>query len=169
MKQEPGLKILESASAASRLAAVRAFVERLPRDAEILIVAASRGAADDVAREIARTRGASFGLYRFSLTQLAARFAAPALAAARLSPTPPLGVQAVAARALFQADKDQALTYFQPVATTPGFPRALARTLEELALAGVPAAKLRQAPDGGPDVATPARAVRRAVRLDVGG
>ena len=147
------MTVIESASAASRLAAARAFLDRLPRDGEVLIVGASRGAADDFARDVARARGATFGLYRFSLTQLAARFAAAALASDRLSPTTALGVQAVAARALFEATDDRSLTYFEPVATTPGFPRALARTLEELALANVPAAALRQSADGGPDVA----------------
>ena len=98
-------------------------------------------------------RGATFGLYRFSLTQIAARLAAPRLAAARLSPTTALGVQAVAARALFEADHDHALSYFAPVAGMPGFPRALARTLEELALATVPASAVRGLIDGGPDLA----------------
>ena len=147
------LNVLESASATRRLAAASAFIDRFPRDAEVLIVSASRGAADDLAREIGRVRGATFGLYRFSLTQLAARLAAPALAADRLSPTTPLGMEAVAARALFEAAGEGTLTYFQPVAATPGFPRALARTLEELSLAGSSAAALRRLPDGGPDVA----------------
>jgi ATP-dependent helicase/nuclease subunit B len=144
--------VIESASAARRLAAARAFLDRFPRDTEVLIVGASRGAADDFAREVARARGATFGLYRFSLTQLAARFAAAALAADRLSPTTALGVQAVAARALFEAADERSLTYFAPVAAMPGFPRALARTLEELALAVVPASAVRQTADGGPDV-----------------
>ena len=119
----------------------------------MLIVSASRGAADDFVRERARTRGATFGLYRFSLTQLAARLAAPLLARERLSPTTGLGGQAVAARALFDADSDQALTYFAPVARTPGFPRALARTLEELALAMVAPASVRPLPEIGADLA----------------
>jgi ATP-dependent helicase/nuclease subunit B len=147
------MRIVTSTSAASRLDAARRFVLDSPPAAEILIVAASRGAADDFARAVGRLRGATFGLYRFSLTQLAARLAAPLLAREGLSPTTGLGVQAVAARALFDADRDKALTYFAPVASTPGFPRALARTLEELALASVPPSALRPLPDIGGDLA----------------
>lgn len=147
------MRIVTSASAAARLEAARRFVLDSPPAAEILIVAASRGAADDFARELGRIRGATFGLYRFSLTQLAARLAAPLLARERLSPTTALGVQAVAARALFDADRDRALSYFAPVASMPGFPRALARTLEELALAMVPPAALRPLAEIGGDLA----------------
>ena len=138
---------------ATRLDVARRFVLDAPPAAETLIVSSSRGAADDLAREIARTRGATFGLYRFSLTQLAARLAAPRLARARLSPTTALGVQAVAARALFDAERDGSLDYFAPVAGMPGFPRALARTLEELALALVAPARVRGAIDVGADLA----------------
>ncbi len=142
-----------STSAAARLSAARRFVVEAPAAAETLIVSASRGAADDFARDLARERTATFGLYRFSLTQLAARLAAPLLARDRLSPATALGVQAVAARALFDADREGALSYFEPVAETPGFPRALARTLEELALASVPPAALQRLGDGGADLA----------------
>ncbi len=142
-----------SSSARARLDAARRFALDAPSATELLIVSASRGAADDFAREIARTRGATFGLFRFSLTQLAARLAAPRLARARVSPTTSLGVQAVAARALFDARHDGSLSYFAPVAETPGFPRALARTLEELALAAVPPAHARRAATVGSDLA----------------
>src|SRR5581483_4085944 len=137
------VRLVTSSSAAARLEAARRFVLDTPPATELLIVSASRGAADDFARAIARLRGATFGFYRFSLTQLAARIAAPRLAGARLTPATALGVQAVAARALFDAERDGSLSYFAPVAGTPGFPRALARTLEELALALVAPAQVR--------------------------
>src|SRR5215475_90161 len=124
------VRVFTSVFAAARLDAARRFVLDAPPSSELLVVSASRGAADDFARDVAQARGATFGLYRFSLTQLAARLAAPRLALARLSPTTGLGVQAVAARALFDAESDRVLAYFGPVAGTPGFPRALARTLE---------------------------------------
>ena len=137
------IRLITSASAAARLDAARRFVLDAPAACELLIVSAARGAADDFARDLARAHGATFGVYRFSLTQLAARLAAPRLARARLSPTTALGVQAVAARALFDASTDGSLAYFAPVAAMPGFPRALARTLEELALAAVAPAGVR--------------------------
>jgi CRISPR/Cas system-associated exonuclease Cas4 (RecB family) len=145
---------ITSSSAAVRLAAARRFVLDAPPATEILVVAASRAAADDLTRDLARERRATFGLYRFSLTQLAARLAAPLLARERLSPGTALGVRAVAARALFDADHDGALAYFAPVADMPGFPRALARTLEELALAAVPPSAVRRVGDGGADLGT---------------
>ena len=149
------LRTFTSTFAAERLDAARRFVLDAPPATETVIVGASRGAADDFARGLAAARGgATFGLYRFSLTQLAARLAAPLLAGDRLSPTTALGVQAVAARALFDADTAGALAYFAPVAATPGFPRALARTLEELALAAVSPNALRPVPELGADLAT---------------
>src|SRR5262245_55352313 len=128
------MRVVLSTSADRRLTAARRFIEALPPTTEILIVGASPGAADDFARSLALHRGATFGLYRFSLTQLAARFAMPRLARLGLLPATALGTRAVAARVLFDSVQDAALSYLAPVAATPGFPRALARTLEELAL-----------------------------------
>ena len=147
------LRVVSSASASARLDAAIRFLSKRAPDAEVVIVGASRGAADDLARSLALERGVLFGVYRFSLTQLAARLAAPLMARARLSPATGLGVQAVATRALFDASGNRSLSYFTPVSNTPGFPRALARTLEELALAGVPAPELRKLPEGGSDLA----------------
>src|SRR6185312_16046187 len=50
------------------------------------------------------------------------------------------GAEAIAARAVFASAGE--LTYFTPVASMPGFSRALARTVHELRLAGVDAAAL---------------------------
>ena len=124
------MQIVRSTSAAQRLDAATAFLSKCPPSREILVIAASRGAADDFTRTVAATRGAVFGWYRFSLTQLAARLAAASLARRRRAPATTLGVQAVSARALFEAEESATLTYFGPVARAPGFPRALARTLE---------------------------------------
>src|SRR5205823_4281146 len=114
---------------------------------------ASRGAVDDLARSIAIEKGATFGLHRLSFTQLAARLAALQLASSDRTPATTLGHEAVATRATFEADKDEALEYFSPVARTPGFAKALARTLMELRLAGVAAGRLHEAAWSGPDLA----------------
>lgn len=147
------VRVVESASNELRLMEARAFVGSHLRRRDLLLVASSRGAADDLARSIAIETGATLGLHRFSLTQLAARLAAPLLAVDRRAPTTPLGSEAVAARATFESIREDRLTYFRPVATTPGFPRALARTLQELRLAHVPAPRLSILPLGGQDLA----------------
>ena len=114
---------------------------------------ASRGAADDLARNVAASRQATFGIERLSFTQLAARTALIALAIDRTSASTKLGAEAVATRAAFEATRDAALQYFAPVAATPGFPRALARTLQELRLAKVGGPSLSPLPLAGPDLA----------------
>ena len=146
-------RLIESSSAQLRLDEARAFVREQSRQGDVWIVAASRGAADDLARAIAAEAGATIGLHRFSLAQLALHLSGAILAADDRAPATYLGSEAVAARATFDALRDGGLTYFAPVANTPGFPRALARTIQELRLASVPAASLRGLPLGGPDLA----------------
>src|SRR5262249_12806399 len=81
----------------------------------------------------------------FSLTQLASRAAAQSLTNAPHAPGSQAGSEAIAARAVFDAVGASELTYFEPVASMPGFPRALARTLHELRLAGVGIDRLKAA------------------------
>jgi len=131
------LRIVTSSSAAARLNAARTFLAGRPAASELVIVGASRGAADDFARAIARRAGATFGLTRFSLTELAAKAAASRVEGARRARGTDAGAEAIAARAIFEAIGAGELAYFAPVATLPGFPKALARTLHELRLAGI--------------------------------
>jgi CRISPR/Cas system-associated exonuclease Cas4 (RecB family) len=118
----------------------------------VLVVGASRGAADDLVRRIARERPATMGLARFSLTQLAARVAATKLAAGGIAPSTGLGAEAIAARASFDAARDGRLSYFGRVASTPGFPRALARTIGELRAVQATAARVGEAGPAGQDL-----------------
>jgi len=146
------LRIIEGSEASARLREARRWLAaRADRGA--LIVSASRGAADDLARSIALERGATAGLHRFSFAQLAARLAAPILAARGIAPATVIGSEAVAARATFDARQRDGLSYFDAVAGTPGFPRALARTLHELAMAAVQPSALQALPLGGVDLA----------------
>jgi ATP-dependent helicase/nuclease subunit B len=131
------MRVIISTSAAARLDAARAFLAGRAPSTELIIVGASRGAADDLARAMARQVGATFGITRFGLTELAARAAAARLGGERRVPGTQAGAEAVAARAVFDALADNELAYFEPVARMPGFPKALARTLHELRLAGV--------------------------------
>jgi ATP-dependent helicase/nuclease subunit B len=134
-------RVVLSTSAAARLRAATAFLSRIPSASPVLVIGASRGAADDLVRTVARSAGATFGIYRFSLTELAARTAALAARALRV-PATMASVEAMAARAAYDARQAGELAYFAPVAFMPGFPRALSRTLHELRLSGVEAASL---------------------------
>jgi ATP-dependent helicase/nuclease subunit B len=146
--------IVESSSAAVRLERAAGFLSRFPAHQLITVVAATRGAADDLARHVAIGRGATIGMSRFSLTQLAARVAAARLAGNGIAPSTALGVDAVASRVAFDAAQANTLDYFGGVARTPGFPRALARTLTDVRLARVPAAALADAGRAGHDLQT---------------
>ena len=147
-------RIISSTSSAVRLDQAVAFLHDARPDEEVLVVAASRGAADDLARRAATARGASLGWHRFSVLQLAARLGVEALAARGRLPGSPLGAEAVASRAIFGATAVGSLRYFTPVAQTPGFPRAVARTVGELRLAGVSPAAIGEQSPGGADLAT---------------
>jgi CRISPR/Cas system-associated exonuclease Cas4 (RecB family) len=131
------LRVITATSATARLNAAADFLRHRPPSSEVVIVGASRGAADDFARSIARPAGATFGFMRFSLTELAARAAAVRLAGASRAPLTHAGAEATAARVVFDALSAEELEYFGPVASMPGFPKALARTLHELRLAAV--------------------------------
>ncbi|MGH9661681.1 MAG: hypothetical protein ACRD96_24245, partial [Bryobacteraceae bacterium] len=145
-------RLVSSSSAAARLTAAREHIGA-HASAEVLIVASSRAAADELAAEIAFERGGLFGVARAGFVELITRLALPALAKAGLSPTGGLGAEAVATRVAFEA-KSGALTYFSPVAGMPGFPRAAARTLDELQQAAVNRELLAHVEDVGSDLAT---------------
>ena len=151
------METFASSSAAERLAAAGAFLERVPPATEVLIVAGTRDAADDLARRVTAARGATFGLHRASLMQLAVRLAAAEMARLGVAPATALGAEAVAARVAFEALGARALGYFAPVARFPGFAQALAATLGELRLGGVAPAALARLDGPARDVADLAR------------
>lgn len=129
------------ASGARRLAQARAHV--LGLEPPILIVGASRAAADEFALSLAAEKGATFGITRASVAELVSRLALPALARKGLTPTAPLSDEAVSARVADDLVTRGELDYFGPVARMPGFARALSRTLGELRMAGVAAEQLQ--------------------------
>ncbi|MGH9219973.1 MAG: PD-(D/E)XK nuclease family protein, partial [Vicinamibacterales bacterium] len=124
-----------SAAGARRLLDARERV--LAIEPPILIMAATRAAADEFALSLAAEKGATFGVTRSSVAELVSRLAVPALAKKGLTPTAPLSDEAVAARVADDLANRKALDYFTPVARMPGFPRALSRTLGDLRLADV--------------------------------
>lgn len=147
------MHVFISTSASARLDAVARRLQARAPSSEVLIVGASRGAADDLVRRLSCQVGATFGLTRVSFTELAARIASTLLSDAPRVPGTQTGAQAAATRATFDALGADELAYFGPVARLPGFPKALARTIHELRLAGVDVARLRDASPAAADLA----------------
>ena len=145
-----------SPSAVTRRAAARRFV-LAHAPGGVLVVGASRAAADEFALELARGAGALVGVTRMSFAELATRLALPVLAERLVAPASALGVEAMVARATFDARDAGELAYFDPVADLPGFPRAATRTLGELQLADVSLDALAAVDRVGPDLAALAR------------
>src|SRR5262249_15372691 len=110
-------------------------------------------AADEFVRCASSFRTATFGLARMTLSQLAARLAAPVLAEQALVPASDLSFVATTARAVHLLASDSALNYFRKVADKPGFPLALSRTLDQLRMNRVPPDELALLPRSGPDLA----------------
>ncbi len=115
-----------------RLQVARDWIQAYPADAEILVIAHSTEAAADLHLSVVSSRGAWFGIKRFTINVLASRLAKNVLAASGTAPASNLSFTAVVARAIHSLQSDGKLNYFAPVATRPGFPIAVAKTLEEL-------------------------------------
>ena len=164
MRPSGRVTILGSPAAAVRVAAAADTLRRGLAIGEAVVVGESRDAADDLAREVARDAGATFGLYRFSLRQIARRIAAVDLAQRGLAPATRLAAEAVAKYAAFLELQDEALGYLGPIAAFRSFGRVLASTLGDLRRADGDPADAGQLGGSGPDVARLAR--RYAQLLD---
>ncbi len=124
--------LVHSRSNATLLHHAAAFLAEKPQHAEILVVAPTRAAANELAAH-AFPAGCQ-GVHALTLTQLAAHLATQPMGRLALAPISRLGIEAIAARIVHAAATAQHLPYFAPVAQTPGFARALAKTLTELRL-----------------------------------
>ena len=150
------ITILTGPAAGTRLDAAADFLRRNLRVAtagEVLLVGQTREAADELARALVTEAGATFGLHRFGLRQLAWRVAAVELARRGLAPASPLAAEAVATHAAFEELTGRRLNYLHPIARFRTFGRTLAATLRDLRHAGVDAAAARETGGSGPDVA----------------
>ena len=150
----PARVLISSPSAEARLRAAIDALSEGDRGPQGLLIAPTRAAADECAAAAALARGGLFGVGRTSVVELVMRLALPRLSRQGLTPTSAIGAEAVVARARFDAVQEGALNYFAPVAGTPGFPRAAARTLDELQMAGVAPSRLASLDLAGADLAT---------------
>ena len=101
----------------------------------MLIVGASLGAANELARRLAKKKGSAFGWHRLTLAQLAANIALPKLTESGLASISPIGTEATVARLVHRLKSESRVGRFEPIADTPGFPRAIAAVITELRLA----------------------------------
>ena len=164
-------KLLISHDSQTRLEAAGEWLIVFPNDTEILVLSPTREAGDEFVRNAMLTSGASavsmarFGLLRLTLDRLAANLAAPILSETGRVPTTSLTLEALTARAVHLLVSEEKLSYFAPVAKRPGFPRAVARTLDELRMNAVDIQAIRRLPRGGPDLAALAECVQRELEL----
>ncbi|MBM3792903.1 MAG: Dna2/Cas4 domain-containing protein [Acidobacteria bacterium] len=145
-------RLVRFPAAAAMHAEAAAFLEAHRGGAsEMLVLAPSRSAADDLLRKVCGE--GLLGVHTLTLSHLAAQLASPELARWGLAPVSMLGLEALVARVVHELRASRRLPYFHPVADTPGFVRAAARTLTELRMENVGAAELAATGAPGADLA----------------
>jgi ATP-dependent helicase/DNAse subunit B len=144
-------KLVTAFDGDSRCRASTEFLKQL-RNHEVLVVAGTRASADELVRRICAETGSVFGVRRFSLLQLAVETATERLVAAGKTLLAGVAVDALAARAVHECRIRAELQWFDSVARTAGFFRALAATLSELRLNGIKPEQLEHSTPSGKDL-----------------
>ena len=144
-------RLVTSLSAQTRIQVVAEFLSNLS-GSEVVFIAPTRTAADDVVRSLSLKSNGSFGVHRYTLASLAVEIASPHLVSQGFSILSGVAADALAARAVQHCRKTAELDWFEPVATTPGFFRALASTIKELRLNDVDATVLARSGRPGADL-----------------
>jgi len=164
LKRSSPPRLEVSADGALRLQIAQDWILAHPADSEILVISHSTEAATDLHLRIVDAAGAWFGFTRFTLNALASRLAQDALAASCRAPASNLTFTAVVARAIHSLQSKGQLSYFAPVATKPGFPVAVAKTLEELRMNEVDGESLARLERGGRDLSEIASSVEEEMK-----
>src|SRR5262245_49683656 len=108
-------RVVTALALRDRLQACESFVKSAGGQ-ELLIVSATRMAADELARSLCLRIGGLFGIHRFSPGALAVELASPRLALSAKSVLAGVAVDALAARAVQDCRTNAALCWFEPVA-----------------------------------------------------
>ena len=132
-----GARAVISSTGHRRIHCAQRWLENRAAAEEVLIVGATLDAANELARKVAKKKGAAFGWHRLTLPQLAFAIAAPILAARGLTPLSRIGAGALVARLVHRMNAEGRLSHYRSVATAPGFPRAIAGVIVELRLARI--------------------------------
>ena len=147
------MKRLICSASRLRLQFVESYIQQSCQGLEVLLLAPTKGAADDFARKLCANSRGLLGLHRMTPAQSAAALATEELAEKGLAPLSRLGAQALASRCVQRCREQRVLEYFTPVAGMPGFARALAATLSELRLEQTDPAELASSGEPGHDLA----------------
>src|SRR5262249_3270620 len=143
-----GFSVVTSAAGLHRIALARDWLGARAPGEEILIISATLGAANELARSVAQDKRASFGYHRLTFGQLASALARSVLAARRTVPLGALGIQAVANRAIHKLSEIGGLGRYAKLTSGPGFARAIANVITELRLEQIePDALVHVGPD----------------------
>ena len=124
-----------SAANRTRLARARAWLEGRAIAEEVLVIGGSIEAANELARSLANRKRSAFGWHRLTMAQLVATMALPQLTARGLASISRVGTEATVARVVHRLKSERRAGRFDPIAGTPGFPRAIATVITELRLA----------------------------------
>jgi len=143
--------IVRARSNSKLLPRAAAFLAAGAGSSEVLVLGPTRAAASELA--LLTFPGGCQGVHTLTLTQLAVNLAAQPLGQRSLAPISRLGIEALAARIVYAAQHDRSLHYFSPVAQTPGFARAAAKTIIELRLQNVALPELAFTGAPGSDLA----------------
>jgi ATP-dependent helicase/nuclease subunit B len=138
-----------SHSSSTLLARAATFLQA--QNSEVLILAPTRPAANELA--LTAFAPGCQGIHALTINQLAAQLASQSMGRQSLAPISNLGIEALAARIVHAATHAAQLNYFSPVALTPGFPRALAKTMAELRLNDASTTELANSGAPGADFA----------------
>jgi ATP-dependent helicase/nuclease subunit B len=131
------LLAVTSASSRRRIERARSWLESRERDEELVVIGATVGAANELARQVASRIGAAFGWHRISLPQLVSIVAAQELNRRGVVSLTRIGTDAVTARLIHRLRVDGRLGRYSSVSEMPGFPGAIANVIAELRSAGI--------------------------------
>ena len=138
----PSRSLFQHPSAAERLKAARDWLLALPKEEEVVVVAPTHEAGQELLRQVALIQSAGFGWHRITVSRLANELAAYDLAAEEKVPIGTLACEAVVARVVHGLSESGKLGRYAAIAHSPGFAGTVGRALQEVECADVSRSEL---------------------------
>ncbi|HEY0251510.1 MAG TPA: hypothetical protein VGC41_08280, partial [Kofleriaceae bacterium] len=129
-------QVVVSSRSELRIREAAAWLASRPAHREVIVIGGTADAAGELIRAVALQRGSAFGMHRLTLGRVAAELAKHALVELDLATVGGLPIEALCARVVQRLRREGTIGRLDAVSTQPGLPRALARTLLELRMAG---------------------------------